>query len=270
MTPFPAAAHRIRQPSAAIPPRDGNFASAVKALTGSSRIAQPCPSASSSATPGRRFSIPSTRAASSVAGRESTSPGAAICASLPDSSTPSRSPNAAASRRSCVTSTAAAPDAASAFARSGSSAARDAASSEENGSSSSSRRGSTANARASATRCASPPESVAGFRSASAPTPKRASHSPAVARASAGRAPRNRKPSAALSSTLPRKSAGCCSTMAEVRRNRAPEPGATSSPESAIAPASGSAISAAACSSVVFPAPFGPTMATRSPGAIAR
>ena len=87
--------------------------------------------------------------------------------------TPTRSPSVMASARSCVTSTVVVRSWRRIRAKSSRSASRVGWSSAENGSSSSSSSGSSTSARASAVRCASPPESVRAWRAARCPMPSR-------------------------------------------------------------------------------------------------
>ena len=109
------------------------------------------------------------------AGRATSAAGEASCLSRPSTTTPTRSARDAASSKSCVTTSAGSPERPSTSRSSVRTVARVCASSAASGSSRSSSRGFRARARASATRCCSPPESDPGRASASRLRPKRSS-----------------------------------------------------------------------------------------------
>ena len=147
------------------------------------------------------------------------------------------------------------------------------ASSAARGSSSRRRRGSVARARASATRCACPPERWAGRLSVCVVSPNRSSHPAAMSRACRFCIPMRRSPKATLSSALrfgkSRKSWNTTAMRRCSGGNQASVAGSSStSPSSSMRPASIGRSPASARSAVVLPDPFGPRSATVSPSAI--
>ncbi|MFC5124493.1 hypothetical protein ACFPRL_14215 [Pseudoclavibacter helvolus] len=98
------------------------------------------------------------------AGRVTSSSGVPSCWKRPPSSTATRSARASASERSCVTCTTVSPSSRVSVCSSRRRLSRSGSSSAESASSSSSTRGLPTSARAIATRCRCPPESVAGLR----------------------------------------------------------------------------------------------------------
>src|SRR2546422_763143 len=133
------------------------------------------------------------------------------------------------------------------------------------GSSSSSTSGSLASARARATRCFSPPDSVRASRcriGSSSPTARINS----LARTSLSDLPWTCGPASRFRRTLPSNIAGCCARKATRVRNCVGAIRCASRPPSSTAPASGSRRVARARANVLLPLPEGPWMATASPG----
>src|SRR5438132_1643693 len=133
------------------------------------------------------------------------------------------------------------------------------------GSSSSSTSGSLASARARATRCFSPPDSVRASRcriGSSSPTARMSS----LARTSPSDLPWTCGPASRFRRTLPSNIAGCCARKATRVRNCVGAIRCASRPPSNTAPASGSRRVARARANVLLPLPEGPWMATASPG----
>jgi hypothetical protein len=137
--------------------------------------------------------------------------------------------------------------------------------------------GPCATAAQTATRCASPPDSVTGRRRARWPRPRLSRSSRARARAAARVAPPIRDCTATLStmdSSGRSVRAWCWSTRPSRRarravrsRSRAPT---RSTPHTSTAPALGARSPARTRNSVVLPEPFGPCTTTRSPAATSR
>ena len=174
-----------------------------------------------------------------------------------------------ASPRSWVTSTAVVRSSRRMRPRSSIRPSRVGGSSEENGSSSSRTSGSITSARASAARCASPPDSVRARRSARCAMPKRSSHSPTrsprpgrARRESEGPGPRS------LPTDVSARSASW-KTLAIRRRTASPARGATAVPRKRTSPADGDSSRPRTRRSVDLPAPFGPMRARTSPGGTA-
>src|SRR5437016_2595874 len=133
------------------------------------------------------------------------------------------------------------------------------------GSSSSSTSGSLASARARATRCFSPPDSVRASRcriGSSSPTARMSS----LARTSPSDLPWTCGPASRFRRTLPSNIAGCCARKATRVRNCVGAIRCASRPPSNTAPASGSRRVARARANVLLPLPQAPGMATASPG----
>src|SRR2546425_423688 len=133
------------------------------------------------------------------------------------------------------------------------------------GSSSSSTSGSLASARARATRCFSPPDSVRASRcriGSSSPTARINS----LARTLLSDLPWTCGPASRFRRTLPSNIAGCCARKATRVRNCVGVIRCASRPPSNTAPASGSRRVARARANVLLPLPEGPWMATASPG----
>ena len=143
------------------------------------------------------------------------------------------------------------------------------------GSSRSRSSGEVASARASATRCAWPPESASGSTCASASAPSRSSQRWASSRAARRAAPRRRTPKATLSradrcgnnrwswNTIPTpRSSGPTKVL--------PGPLSSTRTPSVISPRWMRNNPARVCRQVVLPAPFGPTSATGDPSSTRR
>ena len=144
----------------------------------------------------------------------------------------------------------------------------------DRGSSSSSTSGSTARARAAATRCACPPDNSPGRRSARSAASTSASQCRADSRASRLGIPALRGPKATFSRALRcGNSRGSWASRAVPRRCGAVHvctPGPSSNrtrPFTSARPVSGRSSPEITESRVDFPAPFGPSTATVSPGA---
>mmetsp|Transcript_34222 Transcript_34222/g.62229 ORF Transcript_34222/g.62229 Transcript_34222/m.62229 type:complete len:210 (+) Transcript_34222:596-1225(+) len=120
------------------------------------------PSAEPIQTPSNRFWMPTRSATRALRGALWILAGVPACSTQPPSITASRSASMRASLRSCVTSTIGMPNSRRKSASRRYSPWRFIWSTAEKGSSSNSSRGSRASARATATRCCCPPDSVAG------------------------------------------------------------------------------------------------------------
>lgn len=133
------------------------------------------------------------------------------------------------------------------------------------GSSRSSTSGALASARARATRCLSPPESVRASRGSMGSSSPTASTSSSAC-ASSSDLPCSAGPAPRLSRTVPSNIAGCWARNATRVRNCVGAISRASWPPSSTVPASGSTSVARARASVLLPLPEGPWMATVSPG----
>src|SRR5438093_1415670 len=138
-------------------------------------------------------------------------------------------------------------------------------SAELTGSSSSRTSGSTASARATATRWTLPSDSSWRRRSSSG---ARANRSATFSIVFVRLIPLARNPYSRFSRTVPRNNTGRCSTSV-TRRRRAGLALATA-PSSRTSPSDGRSSSASSRSSVLFPEPLGPTIATAAPDATAK
>lgn len=219
--------------------------------------------------PRRRLRLPKKRATAGAAGRSKTSRGDACCTTRPSSITASASPISAASARSWVTKRAVSRHSAWTRLTSRRRPSRRLGSTAPSGSSSSRARGSAHSARASATRCCSPPDSPAVGRSASPGNPTSSRKPSARARRAPRRTPATRNANATFSHTARfGNSRGSWNTTAMPRRWG----GVWSSarPSSSTVPAAGRSNPAMARSSVVLPAPDGPTSAVREPASSRR
>ena len=224
--------------------------------------------------PETRFT-PVTRAANALRGDVSTDRTGPLSTIRPCSTTITRSATASASRRSCVTITAVRASSRRMCRNSRRSAGAAVTSRADIGSSRSSTFGSAASARATATRCAWPPDSCAGRRSASSWASTAASHRSAMTRASERRFPLLRGAKATFAATLmwgnsiarwdsmatPREWAGTNTPLPVSVSTRLP---------SSTLPWSGRSRPAISSSSVDLPAPLGPSTASTSPSASVR
>ena len=241
----------------------------------SARRASVAPRAST--TPSTRF-IPASRAANRERGRRMTSSAGPCSTTAPSSTTATSSASARTSSRSWVTITAVRSPPRRRSARTRRISAATSTSSADRGSSSRTTLGSTASARARATRCCCPPESCAGRRSARSSHPTSASSRRAPSRARARGTPAERGPNATFSAALRwGKSSGSWARDTTPRACGGTNRSSPVSPASArtrpptrTVPELGRTSPDSRPRSVDFPAPLGPRTARTRPGATSR
>ena len=200
---------------------------------------------------------PAKRATNGETGAEINESASPSCTILPSTSTPTWSASAAASTKSCVTSSVGRPSSRSVVRNSTRTASRVCGSSAASGSSRRSTAGSRASARASATRCRSPPDKASGRAPARSAIRKRSSSSSTRTRppnATFWRTLRCGKRAYSWNTRPTRRSSGGRETPAAASNH-------TSSP-SAIRPSAGADSPAIARRIVLLPAPEGPTIAS--------
>ena len=212
------------------------------------------------------FRSPRKRATQSSAGRAQSASGVATCASRPSRRIATRSPSANASPTSCVTCTTVSDSRSNRSRRSSCRRRRSGPSSEPSGSSSSRTSGRVASARASATRCASPPERVVTTRFSAPARPTSSSASVTRERRACSSSPATFGPNPTLPATSRwGKSAASWNTSPTPRRYGGTS--VTSRSSRSTRPVVGGWSPATTRRSVDFPEPLGPSTANRSPEA---
>jgi hypothetical protein len=210
--------------------------------------------------------MPRNRATQSSAGRAHSSSGRATWATRPARRIATRSPSANASPTSCVTCTTVRERRSNRARRSSCRRRRSGPSRAPSGSSRSNVPGRGASARASATRCASPPERVAGSRAPASSSPTSASASATRAARSARGRPATLGPKPTFSATVRCGKSAASWNTSPIPRRCAGRP-VTSVPSTRTRPAVGRSRPETTRRRVDLPAPLGPSRARRSPDA---